>query len=105
MTPNWITNFIDSARAFMRFPPIILDGAIVVILSMLVWWNTQLGLDEAAKFIEPFVLWKLKICVGISAQGLLALKFFRSTGYAAYRDSKKSQDNTTEILKRQVENG
>lgn len=84
-----ITEFFRKVQAI---PPVMIDGATFVLIQMLTFLTACFGGDEAAKYISPQTLFWLKLAVGESACGFLALKMFRSTAYAdakAENDAKK----------------
>jgi hypothetical protein len=77
-------------RYFAGIPPMFIDGCIYVLLAVFTFLQTQFGSDEAAKYISPQILFYVKATVGSLSAGLLALKLFRSTGYAEHVAEKKS---------------
>lgn len=101
MTSKWLQNLVDNTKALLQMPPVVIDGATIILIQMLTVLSTQLGTDEAAKYIAPVPLFWIKVVTGELAAGLLALKMFRSTGYAAYQQQKQ-QGNTDEWRKQQV---
>ena len=68
------------------------DGSIYVMLQGLTFLATAFSGEDAYKYINPFVLFWLKICLGEGACMLLAIKTFRSTSFAEWRSDKKSHD-------------
>ena len=68
----------------------VFDGIIYVMVQMLTVLSTQFGTDEAAKYIEPTMLFWIKIVIGELAAGALAVKMFRSTTFADYLKNLKN---------------
>ncbi len=65
-------------------PPVVIDGVIYAGIALLGFLSTQFNTDDAAKFISPFWLFWIKTFCGASAATLLAIKLYRSTGYAEH---------------------
>lgn len=70
---------------FMKVSPMFIDGFIYVCIQILTVLSTQIGTDEAAKYITPTLLFWIKILVGELAAGFLAVKMYRSTQYADHQ--------------------
>lgn len=81
------------AKYLSQLPPVFVDGFLYVMVQTLTVLSTQFGTDEAAKYIEPTLLFWIKIVIGELAAGFLALKMFRSTTFAEHRASKTGDTN------------
>ena len=77
-----------AATYFGSIPAMFIDGTIYFALAILTFLTTNLGTDEAAKYVSPAVLFWLKTGLGAVASGLLAIKMFRSTAYADHQATK-----------------
>lgn len=84
-------------RYFSNIPPVFIDGFIYVCIQMLTVLSTQIGSDEAAKWISPAALFWIKITVGELAAGFLAIKMYRSTSYAEHREQKLTERGEAKI--------
>ena len=80
-------------------PPVFTDGLLYALVAMLAFLQTQLGTDDAAKFVSPTTLWWSKLTVGTFGAGALAIKLFRSTAFADHQQQKKID---TQFLTRSV---
>lgn len=68
-----------------------IDGLTYVGIALLGYVIGQLSSDDAAKYVDAQFLFWLKMGVGSSSAGLIALKMFRSTSYA---DAKSGSGKT-----------
>lgn len=66
----------------------ILDAIVYVSIAVLTALNTQIGTDEAAKYIDPVTLFWVKIVAGCSTAGFLALKMFRSETFSKWKQER-----------------
>lgn len=80
---RWASNYLASV------PAVFIDGLTYVLIAILAAALTMYSTDDAAKYIEPQTLWKVKGALGIVSAGLLALKMFRSTAYADHQENKR----------------
>ena len=69
------------------------DGLVLVLIQMLTVLSTQIGTDEAAKYIGATTLFWSKIIVGELAACFLAIKMFRSTQFAEHQQRKNGNKN------------
>lgn len=68
--------------------PVIFDGVIYFLIALFGYLSTAFGSDEAAKYVTPIVLFWTKTIIGSLAAGTLAIKLYRSTTFAEYRQAK-----------------
>lgn len=81
-------------------PPVVFDGLVYTAIAALNAFAAGIGSDEAAKFISPMPLFWMRLLSYVFAQTMLAVKMFRSTGYADYqKDVKEKSGNTTIVTK------
>jgi hypothetical protein len=80
---RWASNY------FASIPTMFIDGLLYTALAILTGINTTFGGDEAAKYVSPEPLFWVKSLCSWSAQGLLAVKLYRSTAFADHQDAKK----------------
>ncbi len=78
-----------TVQYFASIPAVVIDGALYVMVQMLTVLSTQFATDESAKYIDPTLLFWVKIIIGELAAGTLALKMFRSTSYGDHQQAKK----------------
>lgn len=74
--------------------PVIFDGALAASIALFAFLNSQFGSDEAAKFVAPVYLFWLRTFAGGCGAVALALKLYRSTGFAEYRQAKNGSYHT-----------
>ena len=101
MTWKWITNTVDSLR---NIPDVWIDCGLYIGMGLTSFWALFFGTDEAAKYIAAAPLFWLKCTVGTLDAGFLAAKLFRSTAFAGHVQ-KRETDETTRLIKKQMENG
>ena len=87
---------------FNRLPPIpstYIDGCLYVFIAFFGAVATLLGSDEAAKWIPPAALfWSRGVC-SVCAAVALAIKMYRSTGFADHKAAVKQQGDTQIFVK------
>ena len=77
------------AAYFAGVSPVFIDGLTYVMIALVGAIAAALSSDEAAKFIQPTMLfWGRTVCQSVGA-ALLALKMFRSTSFAEHIEEKK----------------
>lgn len=76
-------------------PAVYWNGGLYVALAIVLFWQNELGSDEAGKFISLEVIWYLKIFVGTLGAGLLAIKLFMSNNYAEHQKEVKAEKEKT----------
>lgn len=101
MTWKWITNLADSIKAMTKISPTVFDGLVYLALGWFIYAQSYLGGDDAAKYINPAPLFWLNFAVGSGATIAGALKMFRSTAYADYKN--KQSTGNTEVFTKQTE--
>lgn len=85
--------FLDRLiKLYSSIPPMMVDGAIYTCLQGLTFLSTAVSGEDAYKYINPYVLFWLKILFGEGATVLLALKTFRSKAYSEYHLHKAGFD-------------
>lgn len=72
----------------------LIDAGILCGITALMAMNGTFGGDEAAKYIDPKVLFWLKSVAGWGALTLQVLKSFRSTSFAHNQDIKDAENIT-----------
>jgi hypothetical protein len=91
---TWIYN------RFSKLPYVYLDGVICVLLAIFMAIGDSFNSDEAAKYLDPWRLFWARSACGWIAQGLLALKLYRSTSYSDHIAMDKAKiPKTTEVPK------
>jgi len=70
------------ANYLAGIPPVFLDGILYSGIAWLLFSQSYLGGDEAAKYINPALKFWINYAVGSLAAIAGALKMFRSTSYA-----------------------
>lgn len=86
---------------FNRIPPVpsaFIDGFLYITIAWLIFSQSYLGGDEAAKWIDPATKFWINYVIGSLAAATGALKMYRSTGFAEHQKEKKSGD--TQIITR-----
>lgn len=89
-TVNWIF-------ALFNVKPVIIDGALCVIIAMLGFTESSMSNEEAYKYWNPFILYFSKWGVGILSAGFISLNFFRSKSYSDHRKSVDDAQNNKVI--------
>ena len=69
--------------------PVFLEGTLYVLIAVFSYFQTQLGSDEAAKYISPVMLFWSKFVVGSFLACWIAIKLFRSTSFADHQAKQK----------------
>ena len=78
-------------RKWLDVPPVIIDGALYVGIAFFGALTAGFGTDEAAKYVEPEKLFWIRLVCGPMGASFLALKMFRSTGYAHHQQEKAEE--------------
>lgn len=79
-------------RTWLSIPPVVIDGFIVFLVAMLTGIALVFTSEEAYKYVNPYVLFWLKLSIGSTTSGLVALQSFRSKVFADYARNKKLAD-------------
>lgn len=75
--------------------PVVFDGWIYVLIAFFGAAAATFATDDAAKYVDPPLLWAARnLCTAVSAS-LLALKMFRSTAYADFKATSKPVSDPT----------
>ena len=72
----------------MKLQSIHIDGALYVGIGFLTAIQGGFSTDDAAKYIEPSLLWWLRTLVMAALASVAALKMFRSQSYSDYVKAK-----------------
>lgn len=83
---------------FGSVPPVFTDGLLYVLIAIFGAVQGHLSLDDAAKWVNPQVLFWLKGGVLVCLTSVTAIKMYRSTSYSEHR-AKKNGDTTTFVAK------
>jgi len=75
-------------------PAVMIDGALYVGIAFTGAVTAAFGTDEAAKFVAPAALFWVRAACAPLAASLLALKMFRSTGYAQHQHDKHPESKS-----------
>ena len=94
MTWKWVTNIIDSMKAFSKMSPAFVDGFLYVMMGVTGFSVMYLGTDDASKYMAPEVQFWTLFVIGIIDSALLGLKMFRSTGFADHKAEMKEKEDT-----------
>lgn len=87
---------------FSQIPPVFIDGITFVLIQGLTFLQAAFGSDQAAKYIDPFLLWIIQVSIGELASVFLAIKMFRSSSYADHlKDKKIKQEGDTKSWSKQ----
>lgn len=70
-------------------PSVFIDGLTYVAIAFFGAWGVAFSSDEAAKFLDAFLLFWLKAACASLSGSLLALKMYRSTQFADHQQAKK----------------
>lgn len=76
---------------FLSIPPVFTDGALYVSIAVFGFLLSQLGSEEALKYISAANLFWTKLIFGTFLAGFTALKMFRSTSYADHVTTKQNE--------------
>lgn len=83
----------------------ILDAIVYVTIAISAYLMTQLGSDEAAKYIDAQALFYLKTANGSLSAGSLAIKLFRSDIYTKWKQTKNGNGKEPNAPSIPVTNG
>lgn len=75
---------------FASIKPVFIDGGLYALIAFLIYSQSYLGGDEAAKYVEPEFKFWLNFAIGGAAAFFGAVKMFRSTAFAEHQEQKKS---------------
>jgi hypothetical protein len=75
---------------FSTVKPMYVDGALYVGIAFFAALSAMFGSDEAAKYIAPETLFWTRGFCSVVAATLLALKMYRSTGFADHLAEQKT---------------
>lgn len=83
---------------FGQVSPVFLDGLLYMLIAVFGALQGHLSLDDAAKWVNPQLLFWLKGTVLLCLTSVTAIKMFRSTSFAEHQ-RKKNGDTTTFVKK------
>ncbi len=86
-----VSNYLSS------IPAIFIDGTLYAAIAWLLFSESYLGGDEAAKYVSPVVKFWINYAIGSGAAIAGSIKMFRSTAYGEHQQAKKAE--TTFITK------
>jgi hypothetical protein len=75
---------------FSSIPSVFIDGCLYAVIAWLIFSQSYLGGDEAAKYVSPQLKFWLNYAIGGCGAFFGAVKMFRSTAYAEHQESKKN---------------
>jgi len=80
-----------ASKYFAGIPSVFIDGTLYALIAWLIFSQSYLGGDEAAKYISPS--WKFWINYIVGGLGAFfgAIKMFRSTSYSDHQQKKESE--------------
>ena len=84
---------------FKSVPAVFIDGVLYVAIAFFGAITAALSSDEASKYLSPEVLFWTRTFCSVNGAWILALKMFRSTGYAQHQEDKKRTGDTDFIKK------
>lgn len=67
--------------------PVVFDGLIYALIAACAAMTASMSSDDAAKFIAPLVLFWIKTTAAVTGSTLLAVKMYRSTTFAEYKQA------------------
>lgn len=79
-------------KIWLSIPPVVIDGLIVFSVAMLTAISLAFTGEEAYKYVNPYLLYWLKLGIGSLASGLVALQSFRSKVFADHVRNRKLAD-------------
>ncbi len=79
-------------------PAVYWNGGLYVSLAIVLFWQNELGSDEAGKYLSLEAIWYLKLVVGTLGAALLSIKLFMSNNYAEHQADVKKQTGNTELF-------
>lgn len=77
-----------------QLSPVTFDGIIYAVIALCGFLGTELGTDEAIKYVSPQALFWIKMLVGGLGATFLAVKMYRSTTFADYKQAKNGTYHT-----------
>lgn len=76
---------------FGGIKPVFIDGALYAIIAFLIFSQSYLGGDEAAKYVTPALKFWINYTIGGLGAFFGAVKMFRSTTYAEHQETKRTE--------------
>ena len=81
---------IRAAQQYLAsIPAVFIDGTLYALVMWLLFSQSYLGGDEAAKYITPTLKFWINYGIGSLAAVAGAVKMFRSTSYSEHQQAKK----------------
>ena len=82
-------------RLWSKLHPSTIDGSLYVGIAVFGAIIACINTDEAAKYLQPEILFWLRTTCSVCSASLLALKMYRSTGYAQSKVDKEQGHEAT----------
>lgn len=79
-------------KVWLSVPPVVIDGLVVFLVASLTGISLSFTGEEAYKYVNPYVLFWLKLSIGSLTSGLVALQSFRSKVFAEHIRNKNSKE-------------
>jgi hypothetical protein len=86
-------------RYCSEIAPVFIDGMLYVWIAVLTFLSTQIGSDDAEKYLGAQTLFWTKMILGSVSTALVSLKMFRSSSFADHQAEKKKVGETQFISK------
>lgn len=83
---------------FGQVSPVFIDGFLYMLIAVFGAIQGYLSLDDAAKWVNPQILFWMKGVAIVCLTSVTSIKMFRSTSFAEYQ-RKKNGGNTTTFVK------
>ena len=74
---------------FNNLHPAFIDGLLLMVSAFLTAWLTYISTEEAYKYVNPVVLFWIKVGFGSSSSAIQALVAFRNKQFAEYLKGKQ----------------
>lgn len=84
---------VDYFLALFKVKPVIIDGALAVIIGVLGYCLSEMSSEEAYKYWNSYVLYFAKFFFGSLSAGFVTLNFFRSKSYSDHRKDQEQKQN------------
>lgn len=88
-------------KYFASIPAVFIDGSIYVLLAFIGANSAALSSDMAAKYLDAELIFYTQWINNAMGASLLALKMFRSTGFAQHQEEKKKKEDDTKVFIKQ----
>ena len=71
-------------KSFSALPPVVFDGVLIAISSFLTALLTYLATEESYKYVNPVVLFWLKVSIGSTSSSIQAIVAYRNQQYSKH---------------------